>query len=102
MLNGDAKTLTAQLLKRIFEHLKNGVIHLCNSPKGIINITKLYLLCAFYDYNFNIQALHLFSSMPFLSLSVTVGTKSPKVQLCDLKSGSCSHILQGTYLKYEC
>ncbi|XP_034956252.1 DNA excision repair protein ERCC-8 isoform X3 [Zootoca vivipara] len=24
-----------------------------------------------------------------------VGTKSPKVQLCDLKSGSCSHILQG-------
>uniref|UniRef100_A0A8C4KP30 ERCC excision repair 8, CSA ubiquitin ligase complex subunit n=1 Tax=Dromaius novaehollandiae TaxID=8790 RepID=A0A8C4KP30_DRONO len=26
---------------------------------------------------------------------VTVGTKSPKVQLCDLKSGSCSHILQG-------
>ncbi|XP_035165149.1 DNA excision repair protein ERCC-8 isoform X1 [Oxyura jamaicensis] len=26
---------------------------------------------------------------------VAVGTKSPKVQLCDLKSGSCSHILQG-------
>ncbi|XP_028928142.1 DNA excision repair protein ERCC-8 isoform X2 [Ornithorhynchus anatinus] len=26
---------------------------------------------------------------------IAVGTKSPKVQLCDLKSGSCSHILQG-------
>ncbi|XP_065518043.1 DNA excision repair protein ERCC-8 isoform X3 [Lathamus discolor] len=26
---------------------------------------------------------------------VAVGTKSPKVQLCDLKSGSFSHILQG-------
>lgn len=28
---------------------------------------------------------------------IAVGTKSPKVQLCDLKSGSCSHILQGHY-----
>ncbi|XP_065512384.1 DNA excision repair protein ERCC-8 isoform X3 [Caloenas nicobarica] len=26
---------------------------------------------------------------------IAVGTKSPQVQLCDLKSGSCSHILQG-------
>ncbi|KAM6468888.1 DNA excision repair protein ERCC-8 isoform 4-T5 [Liasis olivaceus] len=26
---------------------------------------------------------------------IAVGTKSPKVQLCDFKSGSCSHILQG-------
>ncbi|XP_029324335.1 DNA excision repair protein ERCC-8 isoform X2 [Mus caroli] len=26
---------------------------------------------------------------------VAVGTRGPKVQLCDLKSGSCSHILQG-------
>uniref|UniRef100_A0A8C5NUA2 DNA excision repair protein ERCC-8 n=1 Tax=Jaculus jaculus TaxID=51337 RepID=A0A8C5NUA2_JACJA len=26
---------------------------------------------------------------------IAVGTKGPKVQLCDLKSGSCSHILQG-------
>ncbi|XP_030047490.1 DNA excision repair protein ERCC-8 [Microcaecilia unicolor] len=26
---------------------------------------------------------------------IAVGTKSHKVQLCDLKSGSCSHILQG-------
>ncbi|XP_057350933.1 DNA excision repair protein ERCC-8 isoform X5 [Manis pentadactyla] len=26
---------------------------------------------------------------------ITVGTRGPKVQLCDLKSGSCSHILQG-------
>ncbi|XP_077203316.1 DNA excision repair protein ERCC-8 isoform X2 [Paroedura picta] len=26
---------------------------------------------------------------------IAVGTKSSKVQLCDLKSGSCSHILQG-------
>ncbi|XP_053559718.1 DNA excision repair protein ERCC-8 [Bombina bombina] len=26
---------------------------------------------------------------------IAVGTKNPKVQLCDLKSGSCSHILQG-------
>ncbi|NWR22133.1 ERCC8 protein, partial [Emberiza fucata] len=26
---------------------------------------------------------------------IAVGTKSPKVQLCDLKSGSSSHILQG-------
>ncbi|KAM7165562.1 DNA excision repair protein ERCC-8 isoform 1-T1 [Macrochelys suwanniensis] len=26
---------------------------------------------------------------------IAVGTKSPKVQLCDLKSGSCSQILQG-------
>nr|XP_008101073.1 PREDICTED: DNA excision repair protein ERCC-8 isoform X1 [Anolis carolinensis] len=26
---------------------------------------------------------------------IAVGTKSPKVQLCDLKSGACSHILQG-------
>ncbi|XP_074669550.1 DNA excision repair protein ERCC-8 isoform X1 [Strix aluco] len=26
---------------------------------------------------------------------IAVGTKSPKVQLCDLKSGSCCHILQG-------
>ncbi|XP_054842654.1 DNA excision repair protein ERCC-8 isoform X2 [Eublepharis macularius] len=26
---------------------------------------------------------------------IAIGTKSPKVQLCDLKSGSCSHILQG-------
>ncbi|KAM9093912.1 DNA excision repair protein ERCC-8 isoform 1-T1 [Sarcophilus harrisii] len=28
---------------------------------------------------------------------IAVGTKGPKVQLCDLKSGSCSHILQGLY-----
>ncbi|XP_020639400.1 DNA excision repair protein ERCC-8 isoform X1 [Pogona vitticeps] len=26
---------------------------------------------------------------------IAVGTRNPKVQLCDLKSGSCSHILQG-------
>ncbi|XP_027647042.1 DNA excision repair protein ERCC-8 isoform X5 [Falco biarmicus] len=26
---------------------------------------------------------------------IAVGTKSPQVQLCDLKSGSCSHTLQG-------
>ncbi|XP_036265585.1 DNA excision repair protein ERCC-8 isoform X3 [Pipistrellus kuhlii] len=26
---------------------------------------------------------------------VAVGTRAPKVQLCDLKSGSCCHILQG-------
>ncbi|XP_069098781.1 DNA excision repair protein ERCC-8 [Pleurodeles waltl] len=26
---------------------------------------------------------------------IAVGSKSPKVQLCDMKSGSCSHILQG-------
>lgn len=26
---------------------------------------------------------------------IAVGTKNPKVQLCDLKSGSCTHILQG-------
>lgn len=26
---------------------------------------------------------------------IAVGSKNPKVQLCDLKSGSCSHILQG-------
>uniref|UniRef100_A0A8C5QKW3 DNA excision repair protein ERCC-8 n=1 Tax=Leptobrachium leishanense TaxID=445787 RepID=A0A8C5QKW3_9ANUR len=26
---------------------------------------------------------------------IAVGTKGPKVQLCDLNSGSCSHILQG-------
>ncbi|XP_010191614.1 PREDICTED: DNA excision repair protein ERCC-8-like, partial [Mesitornis unicolor] len=26
---------------------------------------------------------------------IAVGTKNPAVQLCDLKSGSCSHILQG-------
>uniref|UniRef100_A0A8C9ULQ1 ERCC excision repair 8, CSA ubiquitin ligase complex subunit n=1 Tax=Spermophilus dauricus TaxID=99837 RepID=A0A8C9ULQ1_SPEDA len=26
---------------------------------------------------------------------VAVGTRGPKVKLCDLKSGSCSHILQG-------
>ncbi|XP_026721364.1 DNA excision repair protein ERCC-8 isoform X2 [Athene cunicularia] len=26
---------------------------------------------------------------------IAVGTKNPDVQLCDLKSGSCSHILQG-------
>ncbi|XP_055457932.1 DNA excision repair protein ERCC-8 isoform X2 [Psammomys obesus] len=26
---------------------------------------------------------------------IAVGTRGPKVQLCDLKSGSCSHILQG-------
>ncbi|XP_074185013.1 DNA excision repair protein ERCC-8 isoform X3 [Rhinolophus sinicus] len=26
---------------------------------------------------------------------VAVGTRGPKVQLCDLKSGSCTHILQG-------
>nr|XP_009925989.1 PREDICTED: DNA excision repair protein ERCC-8-like isoform X2 [Haliaeetus albicilla] len=37
---------------------------------------------------------HCLIAAVFVSL-VTVGTKSPKVQLCDLKSGSCSHILQG-------
>lgn len=31
----------------------------------------------------------------FAVLCVSVGTKDPKVQLCDLKSGSRIHILQG-------
>lgn len=31
----------------------------------------------------------------------TVGTRGPKVQLCDLKSGSCSHILQGIFILFQ-
>uniref|UniRef100_A0A8D2HGW3 ERCC excision repair 8, CSA ubiquitin ligase complex subunit n=1 Tax=Urocitellus parryii TaxID=9999 RepID=A0A8D2HGW3_UROPR len=32
---------------------------------------------------------------------VAVGTRGPKVKLCDLKSGSCSHILQGIFFSFE-
>ncbi|KAJ7335935.1 hypothetical protein JRQ81_013876 [Phrynocephalus forsythii] len=38
---------------------------------------------------------HHMSPIATKHLLIAVGTRSPKVQLCDLKSGSCSHILQG-------
>uniref|UniRef100_A0A8D0G7Z3 DNA excision repair protein ERCC-8 n=1 Tax=Sphenodon punctatus TaxID=8508 RepID=A0A8D0G7Z3_SPHPU len=47
---------------------------------------------------FNFEATvysHHMSPVATKHCLIAVGTKSPKVQLCDLKSGSCSHILQG-------
>ncbi|XP_043919750.1 DNA excision repair protein ERCC-8 [Protopterus annectens] len=47
-----------------------------------------------FEFEETVYCHHMSPSATKHSL-IAVGTKSPEVQLCDLKSGSCTHILQG-------
>uniref|UniRef100_A0A8C9T124 DNA excision repair protein ERCC-8 n=1 Tax=Scleropages formosus TaxID=113540 RepID=A0A8C9T124_SCLFO len=51
----------------------------------------LYFPCLFLLWNCNVYLVPL----NHLHCLPSVGTKNPKVQLCDLKSGSCIQVLQG-------
>ncbi|XP_063776623.1 DNA excision repair protein ERCC-8 [Pseudophryne corroboree] len=56
--------------------------------------TNSLQLAEVFQFNGNVYSHHL-SPLATKHSLIAVGTESPKVQLCDLKSGSCSHILQG-------
>ncbi|XP_075054877.1 DNA excision repair protein ERCC-8 [Mixophyes fleayi] len=56
--------------------------------------TNSLQLAEMFQFDGNVYSHHM-SPLAAKHSLIAVGTKSPKVQLCDLKSGSCSHILQG-------
>lgn len=56
--------------------------------------TNSLQLAESFQFDANVYSHHM-SPLATKHSLIAVGTKNPKVQLCDLKSGSCSHILQG-------
>lgn len=56
--------------------------------------TNSLKLAEVFQFDGNVYSHHM-SPLATKHSLIAVGTKNPKVQLCDLKSGSCSHILQG-------
>ncbi|KAM9329281.1 DNA excision repair protein ERCC-8 [Gastrophryne carolinensis] len=56
--------------------------------------TNSLQLAEVFQFDGNVYSHHM-SPLATKHSLIAVGTKNPKVQLCDLKSGSCSHILQG-------
>ncbi|KAL4630092.1 DNA excision repair protein ERCC-8 isoform X1 [Arapaima gigas] len=56
-----------------------------------LKATSFYFCCLLLLYNCTVHSVPL-NHLHCLS---SVGTKNPKVQLCDLKSGSCIQVLQG-------
>lgn len=56
--------------------------------------TNSLQLAEVFQFDGNVYSHHM-SPLATKHSLIAVGTKNPKVQLCDLKSGSSSHILQG-------
>ncbi|XP_072262019.1 DNA excision repair protein ERCC-8 [Pyxicephalus adspersus] len=56
--------------------------------------TNSLRLAELFQFDGNVYSHHM-SPLATKHSLIAVGTKNPKVQLCDLKSGSSSHILQG-------
>uniref|UniRef100_A0A8C9QC02 DNA excision repair protein ERCC-8 n=1 Tax=Spermophilus dauricus TaxID=99837 RepID=A0A8C9QC02_SPEDA len=59
-----------------------------------LNVLFFYQTADVFNFEETVYSHHM-SPVATKHCLVAVGTRGPKVKLCDLKSGSCSHILQG-------